>query len=64
MLFRSTLEKLERRQHPEQIEADYALSDFVVERVEAVKAMRMMMEDHAKRKRSLGLEPALTFEPF
>ena len=61
---KSTLEKLERRQHPEQIEADYALSDFVVERVEAVKAMRMMMEDHAKRKRSLGLEPALIFEPF
>lgn len=61
---KSTLEKLERRQHPEQIEADYALSDFIVERVEAVKTIRMMMEDHAKRKRSLGLEPALTFEPF
>lgn len=61
---REELEKLERRQHPEQVEADYAMSDYVMERVEAIKAMRKMMEGHAGRKRSLGLDPVLIFDPF
>ena len=30
----------------------------------AVKVMRKMVEDHARRKRSLGLDPVLVFEPF
>ena len=61
---REELEKLERRRHPEQIAADNAMSEFIVARVEAVKAMRKMMEDHSRRKRSLGLDPVLVFEPF